>query len=121
MKASKPISRDNVPTATLHSGLSNSKSTTAPATKVPIHTHQATNSALPKLMNIVYRVVPMAASAARVATAGGKNWARRGAEEQTGEQAGSLISRGYSAASAPQPAREARRAEAFLPYRLVPQ
>src|SRR5918998_53563 len=78
MKASKPISRDNVPTATLHSGLSNSKSTTAPATKVPIHTHQATNSALLKLMNIVYRALPMAANPARVATAGGKNRARRG-------------------------------------------
>ena len=52
MKASKPISKDNVPTATLHSGLSNSKTTTEPTTRVPIHTHQATNSALPKLMNI---------------------------------------------------------------------
>jgi hypothetical protein len=51
-KASKPISRDNVPTATLHSGLSNSKITTAPTPKVTIHAHQATNSALPKLMSI---------------------------------------------------------------------
>ena len=41
-----------MPTATLHSGLFNSKSTTEPATKVPIHAHQLTNSALPKLMSI---------------------------------------------------------------------
>ncbi len=51
MKARKPTSRDNVPTATLHSGLSNSKSTTKPTTEVPIHVHHATNSALPKLMS----------------------------------------------------------------------
>jgi hypothetical protein len=41
-----------MPTATLHSGLFNSKSTTEPATKVPIHAHQPTNSALPKLMSV---------------------------------------------------------------------
>ena len=41
-----------MPTATLHSGLFNSKSTTEPATKVPIHAHQPTNSALLKLMSI---------------------------------------------------------------------
>jgi hypothetical protein len=39
-----------MPTVTLHSGLFNSKTTTEPATKVPIHAHQPTNSALPKLM-----------------------------------------------------------------------
>jgi hypothetical protein len=41
-----------MPTATLHSGLFNSKSTTEPATKVPIHAHQPTNSALPRLMSV---------------------------------------------------------------------
>ena len=41
-----------MPTATLHSGLFNSKTTTEPATKVPIHAHQPTNSALPKLMGV---------------------------------------------------------------------
>jgi hypothetical protein len=41
-----------MPTVTLHSGLFNSKSTTEPATKVPIHAHQPTNSALPKLMSV---------------------------------------------------------------------
>ncbi len=61
-----------MPTATLHSDLSNSKTTTEPTIKLPIHAHQATNSALPKLMNIVYRVLQLAASAARVALAGGK-------------------------------------------------
>ena len=47
-----------MPTATLHSGLFNSKSTTEPATKVPIHAHQPTNSALPNLMgtNILGRL-----------------------------------------------------------------
>jgi hypothetical protein len=34
--------------------LFNSKSTTEPATKVPIHEHQPTNSALPKLMTLIY-------------------------------------------------------------------
>jgi hypothetical protein len=41
-----------MPTATLHSGLFNSKSTTEPATKVPIHAHQPTNSALVRLMSV---------------------------------------------------------------------
>ncbi len=41
-----------MPTVTLHSGLFNSKTTTEPATKVPIHAHQPTNSALPKLMSV---------------------------------------------------------------------
>ena len=41
-----------MPTATLHSGLFNSKSTTEPTTEVPIHAHQPTNSALPKLMSV---------------------------------------------------------------------
>jgi len=41
-----------MPTATLHSGLSSSKTITEPTTKVPIQTHQATNSALPTLMSI---------------------------------------------------------------------
>ncbi len=41
-----------MPTVTLHSGLFNSKSTAEPATKVPIHAHQPTNSALPKLMSV---------------------------------------------------------------------
>ena len=41
-----------MPTVTLHSGLFNSKTTTEPATKVPIHAHQPTNSALPKLMGV---------------------------------------------------------------------
>ena len=45
-----------MPTATLHSGLFNSKSTTEPATKVPIHAHQPTNSALPNLMSITATV-----------------------------------------------------------------
>ena len=41
-----------MPTATLHSGLFNTKSTAEPATRVPIHAHQPTNSALPKLMSV---------------------------------------------------------------------
>ncbi len=41
-----------MPTVTLHSGLFNSKTTTEPVTKVPIHAHQPTNSALPKLMSV---------------------------------------------------------------------
>jgi hypothetical protein len=41
-----------MPTATLHSGLFNSKSTAEPATRVPIHAHQPTNSALPNLMSV---------------------------------------------------------------------
>jgi hypothetical protein len=41
-----------MPTATLHSGLFNSKSTTEPPTKVPIHAHQPINNALPKLMSV---------------------------------------------------------------------
>jgi hypothetical protein len=41
-----------MPTATLHSGLFNSKSTTEPATRVPIHAHQPTNSALRNLMSV---------------------------------------------------------------------
>ena len=41
-----------MPTVTLHSGLFNSKTTTEPVTKVPIHAHQATNSALPKPMSV---------------------------------------------------------------------
>ncbi len=41
-----------MPTATLHSGLSKSKSTTEPNIKVPIHAHQPTNSALPKLIDV---------------------------------------------------------------------
>jgi hypothetical protein len=40
-----------MPTVTLHSGLFNSKSTTEPATKVPIHAHQPRNSALPNFMS----------------------------------------------------------------------
>ncbi len=52
MKTRKPISRDNMPTATLHSGMSSSKTITEPTIKLPIHAHQATNSALPKLMSI---------------------------------------------------------------------
>ena len=50
-KARTPIRKDAMPTATLHSGLFNSKSTTEPATKVPIHAHQPTNSALPNFMS----------------------------------------------------------------------
>jgi hypothetical protein len=45
-----------MPTATLHSGLFNSKSTTEPTTEVPIHAHQPTNSALPKLMSVLMSV-----------------------------------------------------------------
>jgi hypothetical protein len=41
-----------MPTATLHSGLFNSKSTTEPATKAPIHAHQPTNSALVRFMGV---------------------------------------------------------------------
>jgi hypothetical protein len=41
-----------MPTATLHSGLFNSKSTTEPATKAPIHAHQPTNSALVRFMSV---------------------------------------------------------------------
>jgi hypothetical protein len=41
-----------MPTATLHSGLFNSKSMTEPATKVPIHAHQPTNSALRRFMSV---------------------------------------------------------------------
>ena len=57
-KAKTPIRKDAMPTATLHSGLFNSKSTTEPATKLPIHAHQAANSALPNFMgtNILGRV-----------------------------------------------------------------
>ena len=50
-KTTKPVSKDNMPTATLHSGLSNSKTTTEPAATVPIQVHQARNSALPKPIN----------------------------------------------------------------------
>ena len=41
-----------MPTATLHSGLFNSKTTTEPATKVPIYAHQPTNSALRRFMSV---------------------------------------------------------------------
>ena len=46
-----PISRDNMPTATLHSDLSSSKTITEPTIKLPIHAHQAANSALPNFMS----------------------------------------------------------------------
>jgi hypothetical protein len=39
-----------MPTATLHCDLSNTKTTTEPTIKLPIHAHQATNSALPNFM-----------------------------------------------------------------------
>ncbi len=52
IKTRKPTSKDDMPTATLHSGLSNSKTTIEPTANVPIHAHQATNSAFPKLMSI---------------------------------------------------------------------
>jgi len=45
-----PISRDNMPSTTLHSGMSSSKTITEPTIKLPIHAHQATNSALPNFM-----------------------------------------------------------------------
>jgi hypothetical protein len=122
-KASKPISRDNVPTATLHSDLSNSKTTTAPTPKVTIHAHQATNSALPKLMNIVYRALPMAASAARVATAWGKNRARRGRlRSKPGNRPGAPLAGGAPRlARLKPPEKLGAQRRSSLPYRLVPQ
>jgi hypothetical protein len=51
-KARTPIRKDAMPTATLHSGLFNNKSTTEPATKVPIHAHQPTNSAFLRFMSV---------------------------------------------------------------------
>jgi hypothetical protein len=47
-----------MPTATLPSGLFNSKSTTEPTIKLPIYAHQAANSALPNFMvtNILGRL-----------------------------------------------------------------
>jgi hypothetical protein len=66
-----------MPTATLHSGLSNSKSTAELTTKVPIHAHQATNSALPKLMSINIPGVSATTSVLLVATGQGNNRGRR--------------------------------------------
>jgi hypothetical protein len=50
-KTTIPMRKDSMPTATLHSGLSNNKTTTEPAATVPIQAHQARKSALPKLID----------------------------------------------------------------------
>ncbi len=50
-KTTIPMRTDSMPTATLHSGLSNNKITTEPAATVPIQAHQARKSALPKVIN----------------------------------------------------------------------
>ena len=87
MKAIDPMSRENMPTATLHSGLHNIKSTTEPNTKAPIHAHQATNSALPRLMSInIPGRLDDGERSSFVATVGSNNEGLRGAEKQTGEQ-----------------------------------
>ena len=50
-KARKPTSMDSMPTACLHSGLSNSRIRTDPITNTPSHAHHAPNSALRKLID----------------------------------------------------------------------
>jgi hypothetical protein len=52
------MSMDNMPTVVLHSGLSSSKTTTEPTSNVPIHAPQATISALPSFIRVVYPVRP---------------------------------------------------------------